>query len=145
CGTPVTRDSPESAAAACLAARPGSAALVVFALPIPTGLPWDQAREGLQAAGFVRVLEASGVARLEEMADRPEGDTVTVVQDRVTLRAADRGRLVESLEQAFRHGRGRASVLPVGDAADALRFSTALACARCDFTVREATPNLFSF
>jgi len=145
CGTPVTRDSAENAAAASLAAHPGRAALVLFALPVPAGLPWAQAREGLQGAGFVRVLGTAGVIRLEEMADRPDGDTVTVVQDRVTLRASDRGRLVESLEQAFRHGRGRASVLPVGDAAEPLRFSTALACARCDFTVREATPNLFSF
>src|SRR5262245_4288664 len=145
CGKPVMRDAPESAAAACLAAHPGTAALVVFELPVPPGLPWAQAREGLQAAGFVRILAGDGVVRLEDVADRPEGDTVTVVQDRVTLRPADRGRLVESLEQAFRHGRGRAAVIPLAAATELLRFSTALACARCNFTVREATPNLFSF
>jgi excinuclease ABC subunit A len=145
CGVPVVRDSPESAAAACLTAHAGVRALVVFALPVPAGLPWAQAREGLQAAGFVRVLGADGVVRLEDVPEQPDGDTVTVVQDRVTLRAADRGRLVESLEQAFRHGRGRASVIPADPAGEPLRFSTTLACARCNFTVREPTPNLFSF
>jgi excinuclease ABC subunit A len=146
CGVPVARDSPESAAAACLISHPSARALVIFELPLPTGLPWAQAREGLLAAGFVRVLGPDGVLRLEDVVDRPAGDAVTVVQDRVTLRAADRGRLVESLEQAFRHGRGRAAVL-VGDGAATapMCFSTALACARCGFTVREPSPNLFSF
>ncbi len=145
CGAPVVRDSPESAATACLASRPEARALVVFELPVPSGLPWAEAREGLQAAGFVRVLADGAVARLDEVAERPRGDTVTVVQDRVVLRAAERGRLVESLEQAFRHGRGRAAVIAADGEGDGLRFSTGLACARCNFTVREPTPNLFSF
>ena len=96
----------------------------------PAGLPWAQAREGLPAAGFVRVLGAGrrraarGARRAARRATR-----VTVVQDRLTLRAADRGRLVESLEQAFRHGRGRAAVVLPDAAGEPLRFSTALECA----------------
>ena len=39
-------------------------------------------------------------------------------------------RLVESLEQAFRHGRGRAAVLLPDAGGTTLRFSTALACAQ---------------
>src|SRR5262245_11787124 len=143
CGTPVTRDSPASAATACLATHAGASALVVFELPVPAGLPWAQAREGLLGAGFVRVLTPEGVVRLEDLVAQPAGDVVTVVQDRLTLRPAERGRLTESLEQAFRHGRGRAAILPAGE--QPLRFSTALACAECGFTVRDATPNLFSF
>jgi excinuclease ABC subunit A len=145
CGAPVTRDSPESAAGSCLAAHPGIPALVVFDLAVPASLPWPQAREGLLAAGFVRVLGPRGVVRLEELGEAPTGDLVTVVQDRVVLRVADRARLVESLEQAFRHGRGRAAVVLADRDGEPLRFSTALACARCGFTVREPSPNLFSF
>src|SRR5262245_56352225 len=145
CGTPVTRDTPESAATACLAAHAGARALVVFDLAVPSGLPWEEARAGLLAGGFVRVLGPDGMRALDELDDPPTGDVVTVVQDRLVLRPTDRGRLVESLEQAFRHGRGRATVL-LPDAGDAaLRFSTALACAQCGFTVRDPSPNLFSF
>src|SRR5206468_799545 len=61
------------------------------------------------------------------------------------LRAAERGRLCESIEQAFQHGRGRvAVVLPEHDGR-VERFSTALECAQCGFTVRDPTANLFSF
>jgi excinuclease ABC subunit A len=145
CGTPVARDSPESAATACLTAHPGARALVVFDLAVPAGLPWPDARAGLLAGGFIRVLGPEGAVALEDVPEPPAGDVVTVVQDRLVLRSADRGRLVESLEQAFRHGRGRAAVI-LPDGGDAtLRFSTALACAHCGFTVRDPAPNLFSF
>src|SRR5207244_1856855 len=54
-------------------------------------------------------------------------------------------RLVDSLEQAMRHGRGRAAVV-LPDAEDHIeRFSAALECAACGFAVRDAVPNLFSF
>src|SRR5439155_960008 len=83
---------------------------------------------------------------LEGAAAPPARDgRLTIVQDRLGLRAADHGRLVESLEQALRHGRGRAAVrLP--DAGDRVeRFSSALECAACGFAVRDPVPNLFSF
>jgi excinuclease ABC subunit A len=145
CGTPVARDTPESAATACLATHAGARALVVFELTVPSGLPWPEARAGLLAGGFVRALGPRGTVALDELAEPPTGDVITVIQDRLVLRPADRGRLVESLEQAFRHGRGRAAVILPDAGNDTIRFSTALACARCGFTVRDPSPNLFSF
>src|SRR5207244_1283806 len=108
--------------------------------------PWDEMRTGLLAAGFVRALGPDGMVDLEGAAAPPARDgRLTIVQDRLGLRAPDHGRLVESLEQALRHGRGRAAVrLP--DAGDRVeRFSTALECAACGFAVRDPVPNLFSF
>ncbi|HJW67751.1 MAG TPA: excinuclease ABC subunit UvrA, partial [Candidatus Binatia bacterium] len=145
CGTPVARDTPESAATGCLATHPGARALVVFELTVPSGLPWPEARAGLLAGGFVRALGPDGTVALDELAEPPTGDVITVIQDRLVLRPADRGRLVESLEQAFRHGRGRAAVILPDAGNETLRFSSALACARCGFTVRDPSPNLFSF
>src|SRR5437667_1244677 len=103
-------------------------------------------RTGLLAAGFVRALGPEGLVDLESAAAPPARDgRLTIVQDRLGLRAPDHGRLVESLEQALRHGRGRAAVrLP--DAGDRVeRFSSALECAACGFAVRDPVPNLFSF
>jgi excinuclease ABC subunit A len=145
CGRVVQRDSAESAATVLLGSHAGARALITFTVSLPAGLPWADVRQGLLGAGFIRCLAVDGtVADIESIAVHP-GETLAVVQDRVRLAAAQRGRLVESLEQAFQHGRGRAAVvLPDADG-HVERFSTALECAACGFAVRDPVPNLFSF
>ncbi|TMA50462.1 MAG: excinuclease ABC subunit A, partial [Deltaproteobacteria bacterium] len=146
CGRAVARDSQESAARDLLAAHAGERALVTFSVSAPAGLPWAEMRSGLLAAGYVRALGPDGPIELDAAETAPvAGGLVTVIQDRLRLRTAERARLVDSLEQALRHGRGRAAaVLP--DAGDRVeRFSTALECAACGFAVRDPVPNLFSF
>src|SRR5439155_955138 len=116
CGRLVQRDSAESAAEALIPVHDGARALITFALTPPAALPWPDIRAGLLQAGFVRALGPDGIVRLEELETPPLVDgALTVVQDRLRLRAAERGRLVESLEQAFEHGRGRAAVVLDGD------------------------------
>src|SRR5206468_11683311 len=107
----------------------------------PEGLAWEDARAGLVAAGFSRVLGPEGAIPLDELAAAPRG-TVTVVQDRVRVQAGTRARLVESLEHALVHGRGRAAVVLPDRSDRCERFSTALDCAACGFVVREPVPNL---
>src|SRR5207247_2937174 len=119
---------------ACQAPRP----VVNCHLPVPAGFPLEEMRTGLLAAGSVRALGPDSLVDLESAAASPARDgRLTIVQDRLRLRTADHGRLVESLEQALRHGRGRAAVrLP--DAGDRVeRFSSALGCAACGFAVRD--------
>jgi excinuclease ABC subunit A len=145
CGKVIRRDSAETTATDLLRIHDGVRALVTFDVTLPDGLPWEEVRGGLLAAGFLRALGATGEPiELESAASPPTHPRLTVVQDRLRLTAADRGRLVESLEQAFQHGRGRLAVrLPDGGAVE--HFSTALDCAGCGFTVRDPVPNLFSF
>ena len=144
CGRVVRRDTPESVAGAALTAHPGARCLVTFRLSLPEALPWADVRQGLLSAGFVRALGSAGTIDLETADAAPTGGELTIVQDRLALRASDRGRLVESLEQAFRHGRGRAALFfPDGGGTE--QFSTALECAACGIAVRDPVPNLFSF
>ncbi|MCW5891869.1 MAG: excinuclease ABC subunit UvrA [bacterium] len=145
CGTPIRCDTAEGAAATLLAAHAEERALVTFPIAVPAGLPWTDARQGLLAAGFLRVLVGGAPVALDDLATAPDGGALTVVQDRLRLRAGERGRLVESLEQAFRHGRGEAAVVLPDDGGRRLPFSSALACAQCGVTVRPPVPNLFSF
>ena len=147
CGRPITRDDAEGAATRLLLEHEGQRALITFAVPLETGLPWPEVRAGLLAAGYVRVLGREGAVELEGATKPPVrgAATLDVVQDRLALRATDRGRLVESLEQALRHGRGRASVVLPDAGGHAEHFSTALECAACGFAVRDPVPNLFSF
>src|SRR5881296_2251897 len=90
CGRTVARDTPASAAASLLAANQGARAVVTFDLPVPEGLPWDEMRTGLLAAGFVRALGPDGMVDLESAAAPParEGQ-LTIAQDRLSLRAAE--------------------------------------------------------
>jgi excinuclease ABC subunit A len=146
CGRVVARDSAEGAAERVLAAHPDARALVTFAVAADTGLAWADMRAGLLGAGYVRALGPHGVVDLEGADTPPVVDgTITVVQDRLVLRARDRARLVDSLEQALRHGRGRAAVVLPDDDGRIERFSEALECAACGFAVRDPVPNLFSF
>src|SRR6185312_7203034 len=73
-----------------------------------------------------------------------------VVQDRLRAGAAERGRVLESLEAALRVGQGRVNVHVVDDsdpprALQTWRYSSQLHCADCDRSYREPTPSLFSF
>jgi excinuclease ABC subunit A len=145
CGRVVARDTAESAATALLAEDAGARAVVVFQRPVPERLPWNDVRDGLRAAGYVRVLGARGVLDLDDLADAPDDGFVRIVQDRLLLRDGERGRLVEAIEQAFVHGDGAAEVVFPDDRHRRRRFSTALDCADCGFVVREPVANLFSF
>jgi excinuclease ABC subunit A len=73
-----------------------------------------------------------------------------VVQDRFRAGQAERGRVLESLENALRVGRGRVNVQVVDDSDPPRplaiwRYSSALHCAECDRSYQEPTPSLFSF
>src|SRR5881296_2473631 len=71
CGRMVQRDSAESTAEALISAYEGTRAVVTFDLPVPEGLPWDEMRTGLLAAGFVRALGPDGMVDLESAAAPP--------------------------------------------------------------------------
>ena len=76
--------------------------------------------------------------------------TLSVVQDRLRIVGADRGRVLESLEAALRVGQGRVNVHVVDDsdppqALQTWRYSNQLHCAECDLSYREPNPSLFSF
>src|SRR5512139_1460504 len=143
CGQPVQGATAKSVAAELLARGEGARALITFAVPLPESLPWTEARAGLVASGFRRLLIDGVVHEVEELEQAPAA--LEVVADRVVARAEHKRRLVDSIEQAFRFGKGRlALVLP--DADDLrLPYSEALECARCHLAYREPTANLFSF
>ncbi len=137
CGQPVRRDSPDSIVAALLASvgKDGPRALITFAIEVPENFTPAEVEQQLAQQGYTR-LHARAGRRLE------------VIQDRVRLTAAHRARLVEALETALRHGRGRLSVHALDEAGNTgatWRFSRELHCADCDIHYQEPTPNHFSF
>ncbi|MCX7031618.1 MAG: excinuclease ABC subunit UvrA [Spirochaetes bacterium] len=157
CDRPVRRDTPETIADELLgpereppqlggraggaAARPrgGSSgrALVTFPVVVPHNFSEDEVLDLLAKQGYTRIHTRED-GRLE------------VVQDRIGLDRANRGRLVEDLEAGLKHGQGRVSVHRLDVAGvprpgATRRFSSDLHCAECDIHYRDPVPNLFSF
>ena len=144
CGKPVSVDEPAAVARALDALPAGTAALLTFPLPMGGDLPWKDRLEGLRTLGLPRLLLAGNPAEAGLVAEPGPGDPPPeVVVDRLKAGGSKRGRVLDSVETAYRLGRGRAALHPEGGAP--LRFSRELHCAACDLPSRAPTPNLFSF
>ena len=151
CGQPVYRSTAESVAAELLQRPEGTRVLVTFAVPWPEALPWSEVRAGLLASGFRRLLVDRDVVEVDAVAEDggPEvggrGAALSVVADRLVVRADQKRRVVDSLEQAFHFGKGRLALVFPDDAFASAPYSESLECARCHIAYREPTANLFSF
>ncbi|MCU7921034.1 MAG: excinuclease ABC subunit UvrA [Candidatus Thiodiazotropha sp. (ex Epidulcina cf. delphinae)] len=109
--------------------------VVTFAIEVPHNFTNDEIKKVLAQQGYTRV--------------HSEHDNhIEVVQDRVRLNKAHRGRLVEALEIALEKGHGKCAVYPLDENREPgqpWKFSSGLHCAHCDIHYREPQPNLFSF
>ncbi len=104
--------------------------------------------EEIQRGGFVRVRIDGIIHRTEEALeldlDRNKKHTIEIVVDRMVLdEDLDRERLVDSLEQASKMGKGIVIVAPKRE--DDLLFSEYFACEKCGISLPELEPRLFSF
>ena len=148
CGEVVERDSAESVFRKLAAVRAdGTRFLVTFSISAPPSLPWIEIRDGLLHSGFHRLVENGEVLDIEALSERPvEGqEYFTVLVDRLVLNARSKKRIHDSLEQAFRYGKGRLILIFPDDTNNELPFSDQLECASCRITYKEPVPNMFSF
>jgi excinuclease ABC subunit A len=139
CGKPVQRDTVDSIFAQLMAAIPAGtkapAATLVFTLDLPKNFSPEEATGFLQKQGYTRI-------------HKQQGRILEVVQDRVPLEAARKGRIIESLDAALARGNGKTTVYlddPTGKPGTPFRFSTGLHCADCDISYRDPSPAVFSF
>src|SRR5882762_1203535 len=138
CGRPVRRDTPASvyeqlAARAETAGDPGL--IVSFPVAVPKNFKEEEVQALLKAQGYDRIHARTG-ALLE------------VVQDRVKMSSAEKARVIEGIEAAFKVGQGKVNVYPLdadGKAGAPWRYSSDLHCAECDIHYSEPLPSLFSF
>ncbi|MDP2991897.1 MAG: excinuclease ABC subunit A, partial [Deltaproteobacteria bacterium] len=140
CSRRVIRDTPETIWEALCQEKTGSR--MVLAFPYPNGrLDPATVKRELLRQGFHRILDGDNVIEVEAARLDPSG--ISVVADRFILKAEDKGRIIDSIEQALRFGQGLALVRIVGD--KTLRFSSPLHCPCCDIYYQDPAPNLFSF
>ena len=153
CGRPVQRQSPAQIADVILTWPEGTRLEVLAPLVQGRKGEFRDLFETVRRQGFVRAYVDG---QLVELADPPklnrrQNHDVSVVVDRLVVRAEDRARLTDSLETALKLADGVAEVVrhaPAGDEEEApVRelFSERYGCAVCGISMPELEPRHFSF
>jgi excinuclease ABC subunit A len=104
--------------------------------------------EDARRKGFVRVRVDGGLFELDAppRLNRYENHDIAVVIDRLIVRAADTGRLADSVETALRAANGTVEVVEHGDGGEKLHlFSERYACVHCGTSMPDLEPRQFSF
>ncbi|MFN2398366.1 MAG: excinuclease ABC subunit UvrA [Gemmatimonadaceae bacterium] len=102
--------------------------------------------ESARKQGFIRAIVDG---RLEELASPPklarnQNHSISIIVDRLTVRAADRPRLTDSLETALKLADGIVEVARQ-DGEPPQVFSERYGCAECGISLPELEPRQFSF
>ena len=154
CGRPVRRQSATQIAAR-VAAWPDGTRVEILA-PLIRGRKGefrDLFDEALKE-GFVRARVDGELVELSEppQLNRRLNHDISVVVDRLVLRAGERARVAESIETALRMAAGTVEVLEhasgpdaAAEAAERHLFSEHYACAECGISIAELEPRQFSF
>ncbi|MDD2707508.1 MAG: excinuclease ABC subunit UvrA [Verrucomicrobiae bacterium] len=144
CGKTVRKDS--SVAVAGEFAGRDAEMLVVFSVSLSKKAPFFSLARVLMDQGYRRWWSGGEIRELAAVTEKtPLGaGEILVVQDRLRGGETQRTRWLESLEAAFRAGKGHLSVITLEDKKEH-RFSRDLHCAACDRSFATPTPALFSF
>jgi excinuclease ABC subunit A len=149
CGEPVLRQSATQIVDRILTI--GEETRVELLAPLVRGRKGEfrELFERARKEGFVRVRVDGETYDLTEppTLSRYENHDISVVVDRLAIRAGDRDRLADSVETALRAGEGLVEVLVHRGRKDpeALVFSERYACTRCGTNLTELEPRQFSF
>ena len=155
CHRPVAPESSESIVSSLLGSLEGRRLLVTF--PVTTrSEPNEEGVEPpprspsdfftfLQEQGYLRIWIGGTTHRTDEPASFTElPPIVEVIQDRLDINAAERGRLTEAIEAALRLGKERVTLIDP-ESGERFPHSSGWHCAHCNADIRPPSPGLFSF
>jgi len=142
CGRPVAMESPRDIYQTVSELPVGTPLVITFPFEI-AAQPLSEIRQALTHIGFDRLFLERRVVNLEDWHPSAGLKNLPVLVDRLKFRAADRTRIMDSLELAYRFGNGRLELWIADERR--LAFSDKLECARCRIGYSVPTPNLFSF
>ena len=148
CGRPVERQSAGQIAESILSWPEGTRIEVLAPLVRGRKGEFRELFETVRKQGFVRAVVDGELA---ELADPPklhrrQNHSISVVVDRLTVRADDRGRLTDSVETALKLADGSLEVIRHdGLAPQTAHFSERYGCPECGISMPELEPRHFSF
>ncbi len=147
CGRAVARQSPGQIADIVLGWPEGTKIEILAPLVRGRKGEFRDLFEDARKQGFVRAIVDGD---LVELADPPKlnrkiNHDVSIVVDRLVVRAADRNRLADSLETALRLSEGLVEVLRRDGTKGRQLFSEKYGCPDCGISMPEPEPRHFSF
>jgi len=162
CGKQVRQESPSTVAQQIDRTGAGIRFMIAAPRQIESAEQLAGVLKGLQEDGFVRVILGGTTVNLAAAAAPQMGSfpvELLIVIDRLTAGEVPRERLIDSLETAFEHGKGKCVVLSAAqgnesssaimqvDGRDWRRagFSTALTCEDCQREYPSPDPRLYSY
>ncbi|HET7563578.1 MAG TPA: excinuclease ABC subunit UvrA [Gemmatimonadaceae bacterium] len=157
CGRPVQRQSATQIAESVLAWPEGTRIEVLAPLVRGRKGEFRDLFESARKQGFVRAIVDGEPIELASppKLNKQRNHSIAVIVDRLTVRQADRGRLVDSIETALKLADGLVEVVrhPTagsGDGAEkeapvAQLFSERYGCPECGISLSELEPRQFSF
>jgi len=149
CGKEVISDTPSALSESLLQKHAHKTALIFFRVSWgKQGAAYIKDFFGeLIRQGFIRISVQGKLVRLESpesLESVKNHSSVQVVADRVTLDPKERKRFIESVEAAYRHGKGKCEIL-IEDGDKTYHFSEGFHCAACDRDYPKPSPHTFSF
>ncbi len=148
CGRPVERQSPAQIADVILGWKAGTRIEVLSPLIRGRKGEFKELFENARKQGFVRAIVDGELVELADppVLNRRQNHDVSVVVDRLVVRAADRTRLADSVETALRLADGLVEVLRhEGEKVTPHLFSERYGCPDCGISLPELEPRYFSF
>jgi excinuclease ABC subunit A len=146
CGRRVGRQSPEQVADLVMTWPEGTRFLLLAPLARRRKGTFKGTFEDARREGFVRARIDGAIVELSEVdaLDGKRPHDVELVIDRLAVREGMRPRLVDSIETAFRHGSGMATVVRT-DTGEEVPASEHDHCTACERSFPELSPPSFSF
>ncbi|MBO4600694.1 MAG: excinuclease ABC subunit UvrA [Bacilli bacterium] len=101
--------------------------------------------DNLRKQGYVRVRINGEMYDLSEeiKLEKNIKDNIDVVIDRIKIKSEERSRIFESIETSTKIAHGKVIINVIGG--EELLMSENYACLKCDYSLRELEPRLFSF
>lgn len=144
CGKEICCDSPESIFKEITQDSATEKRLILFPVPLPQKIDFKEALSSFQKLGFHRIWNKGKIEAISEKnLTLFKGKSVFVYVDKIGFSSKEKGRCLESLEQAFKFGKGALSI--IDGSKKELKFSTHFHCADCDIAYPDPVPNRFSF
>jgi excinuclease ABC subunit A len=150
CGRPVQRQSAGQIADTVLTWAPGTRIEVLAPLVRGRKGEFRELFESARMQGFVRALVDGAACDLADppKLNRRQNHNVSVIVDRLVVRAQDRGRLADSIETALRLADGLVEIVAHGrdnEARETHLYSEKYGCPVCGISLPELEPRHFSF
>ena len=148
-GEKVEDDNPQTIWGKSVAAHAGRSVIIAFKVTKPANLTWAEILTSLKNQGYVRVLTAGAVRKIDDLlaSTKPLAELAElfIAQDRLALEAAHKSRFLEAVETALHFGHGQVHVFAADSLTELGHFSRGLHSPKTGRTFRAATPGLFSF